>query len=85
MTLNAFQLGLFSEIKQQFVGLGLAKDSLVTLFLGSLTSAFFAVGGSMPFDVVKSRMQNMQTDAKGVPVYSDMVDCAKKRYCTATW
>lgn len=78
MTLNAFQLGLFSEIKQQFVGLGLAKDSLVTLFLGSLTSAFFAVGGSMPFDVVKSRMQNMQTDAKGVPVYSDMVDCAKK-------
>ena len=50
----------------------------MTLFLGSMCSAFFAIGASMPFNVVKSRIQNMKDGPDGRPMYSGMMDCARQ-------
>ena len=48
------------------------------MFVGALCSLFFAVGASMPLDVVKSRLMSMPI-ADGVPPqYSGMLDCFRQ-------
>ena len=41
----------------------------------SVVSSFFASACSLPFDYVKTRIQNMKPDASGKYPYSDSMDC----------
>jgi len=45
---------------------------------GSALAGFACAFASLPFDMLKSRLQYMKPDAKGVFPYSGVVDCAQK-------
>jgi hypothetical protein len=84
-TLNAFQLGFFSQAKQElharFPAAFPGVNSLQTIFCGAILSSSLAITASMPFDVVKSRLMAQQVSRKGtstgaeVIYYSGMLDC----------
>ena len=48
------------------------------MFTSTLCSSFVANVVANPFDVLKSRMQNMPINADGTALYSSMADCFTK-------
>jgi len=80
--LSACQLGVTSEIKMGLKASGVfGQDGeygygLPIMFCATLCSSFCANLVANPFDVIKSRLQNMST--VGTPPYSGMVDCFVK-------
>uniref|UniRef100_A0A7S2I294 Mitochondrial carrier protein n=1 Tax=Helicotheca tamesis TaxID=374047 RepID=A0A7S2I294_9STRA len=82
--LSACQLGVTSEIKNKLSKSGFfGKDGgafhgLPVMFVSTLCSSFAANVVANPFDVVKSRMQNMPIAADGSAAYSSMMDCFVK-------
>jgi solute carrier family 25 oxoglutarate transporter 11 len=81
--LNACQLAIYSEAKETLVvsypNIFTGPTSIPTMFCGSMVSAFVAIGASMPFDVIKSRMQNMPLPTDGrPPIYTSAMDCMTK-------
>lgn len=55
------------------------EGGVATLLVCSLAGSFVSNCASMPFDVVKSRIQNMPSPKPGEKaLYDGMVDCAKK-------
>eukprot|EP01063_Lacrimia_lanifica_P035557 TRINITY_DN680_c0_g1_i1.p1 TRINITY_DN680_c0_g1~~TRINITY_DN680_c0_g1_i1.p1 ORF type:complete len:330 (+),score=108.95 TRINITY_DN680_c0_g1_i1:72-1061(+) len=82
--LSSCQLGITSEVKQNLSQSGVFGPNgqmfygLPMLFCSTLVSSFFANIVSNPFDVVKSRMQNMPVAADGTAMYTSMLDCFKK-------
>ena len=82
--LSACQLGVTSEIKSKlsasgwFGPNGQWMNGYPMLFCATLASSFCANIVANPFDVVKSRMQNMKIMADGSAVYSGMGDCFVK-------
>ena len=81
--LNSMQLGLYGPIKSKLVEIQpsvfMKTTSISTMFIGANISAFFAIGASMPMDVVKSRQMSMRTDGTK-PEYTGMIDCFQKTY-----
>jgi solute carrier family 25 oxoglutarate transporter 11 len=79
--LSACQLGITSEMKSILVKSGWFgpngefMQGIPMLFCATLVSSFFANVAANPFDVVKSRMQNMQIMADGTVMYNSMGDC----------
>lgn len=79
--LSACQLGVTSEVKSKLVKSGIFGQKgelfhgLPLMFCATLCSSFAANIVANPFDVVKSRMQNMAIAADGAAMYSGMVDC----------
>lgn len=82
--LNAFQFGTYSQAKDFFVQrwpyVFTSQTSIPTMFIGSMCSAFFAVGASMPLDVVKSRLMSIKIRKGQKPIYTGMIDCFRKSY-----
>jgi len=82
--LSACQLGVTSEVKGKlarsgyFGENGQACGGLPMLFCATLCSSFCANIVANPFDVVKSRVQNMPIQADGTVLYSSMADCFVK-------
>ena len=74
-------MGITSEVKMRLGASGLfgedgaLLDDIPLLFVATLISSFVANSVTNPFDVVKSRMQNMQIGKDGSAQYSSMVDC----------
>jgi solute carrier family 25 oxoglutarate transporter 11 len=81
MLLSACAMGMTSELKSILSSSGHFGDGgnlwhgLPVLFLATLVSSFAANIVANPFDVVKSRMQNMEINKDGTSKYSSMVDC----------
>ena len=81
--LSACQLGVTSEVKGRLQASGLFGENgamlggLPVLFCSTLCSSFAANIVSNPFDVLKSRIQNMPIH-DGKPLYGGMVDCLTK-------
>lgn len=79
--LSGCQLGVTSEVKGilsksgYFGPNGEMFHGLPMMFCATLCSSFCANIVANPFDVVKSRMQNMAIAADGTAMYSGMVDC----------
>ena len=72
--LNACLLGISSELKPRVASrMEWEPSSIKTIGVSAFVASFFANLTAMPFDVIKSRMQNMQAGA-----YSGMIDCARK-------
>jgi len=82
--LSACQLGVTSEVKENLAKSGYFGEKgqmfhgLPMMFCATLCSSFCANIVANPFDVVKSRMQNMAISADGKAMYSGMVDCFVK-------
>ena len=81
---NAFQLGIYGPTKMKLVELHPSlfpcTSSISTMFMGANISAFFAIGASMPLDVVKSRLMAMNIVQGHQPEYKGMVDCFAKTF-----
>jgi len=82
--LSACQLGVTSEVKGKLAKSGWFGPNgemfhgLPMMFCATLCSSFCANIVANPFDVVKSRMQNMAIAADGTAMYTSMVDCFTK-------
>ena len=82
--LSACQLGVTSEVKGKLARSGVFGENgsygggIPMLFCATLCSSFCANIVANPFDVIKSRMQNMPINANGTAVYSGMADCFVK-------
>lgn len=76
MALGSFQMGFYSETKEALVShYGWDPASVSTQTASALVASLFANSASLPFDVVKSRIQN--ADPK-LGAYTGMLDCAQK-------
>lgn len=80
--LSATVLGCTSELKAKLPeasGGMLPADGTATLWTATVLASLAATFASQPFDVVKSRIQNMPNPAAGEkPLYSGTLDCARK-------
>jgi len=83
--LSACQLGVTSEVKTTLIQSGYFGPGgqwlggYPMMFCATLCSSFCANVMANPFDVMKSRMQNMAIDpVTGEGAYKNMVDCARK-------
>mmetsp|Transcript_43978 Transcript_43978/g.138816 ORF Transcript_43978/g.138816 Transcript_43978/m.138816 type:complete len:346 (-) Transcript_43978:152-1189(-) len=81
--LSASVLGCYSESKEQlhkkFPQIFPDKDGIPLMFTGTMFASFVANLVSNPFDVVKSRVQNMPKPLPGQEaMYKSMTDCFVK-------
>ena len=82
--LSATSLAMTSEIKLRLARSGYFGENgemfygLPMMFCSTLCSSFAANIVSNPFDVVKSRIQNMPVSPGVKPMYTGMVDCLRK-------
>jgi len=82
--LSSCQMGITSEVKGRlsqsgfFGENGMWLGGYPMLFCSTLVSSFCANVVANPFDVLKSRLQNMAIAADGTAPYSSMVDCLVK-------
>ena len=81
MLLSACAMGITSEIKMRLSGTGFFGENgsmlgrIPLLFVATMTSSLAANIVANPFDVVKSRMQNMAVGKDGSVQYKSMLDC----------
>ena len=84
--LSSCQLGVTSEVKQRLTQSGFFNlangeemgGGVPKMFVSVLFSSFVANIVANPFDVLKSRLQNMPIRADGTAMYTGMVDCLVK-------
>lgn len=76
MGLNLGMLGGNTEAKKHLGALGFAGPQLV--LCASAVAGFFASAFSLPFDYVKTVMQNQRPDAQGRVLYKSSMDCVIK-------
>ena len=80
MLMGGTQMGCASEAKQRLMTTGYFNEgSIPHVFCGAAIASVIANMVTMPFDVVKSRLQNMPQPVAGeLPIYSGMLDCGRK-------
>ena len=62
---------LTTTLSTRFHRAGMDTKAVPTIFIAALNASFFANAAAMPFDVLKSRIQNMQSGTGGAkPQYS---------------
>ena len=86
--LSSCQLGVTSEVKERLTQTGFFNSSanngqeigggVPKMFVSVLFSSFVANIVANPFDVLKSRLQNMPIRSDGTAMYTGMVDCFVK-------
>lgn len=81
--LSSAVLGCYSEAKERlhvmFPAVFGNKEGIPLMFTSTMCASFVANTVSNPFDVVKSRVQNMPKPEPGQPpMYTSMVDCFAK-------
>ena len=77
--LTSCSLAITSEAKSILHENGVFQDKhgLPCMFVSTVFASFFATSTSMPFDVIKSRLQNMSL-AEGKRPYDGAMDCFRK-------
>nr|QGJ83659.1 oxoglutarate/malate carrier protein [Opalina sp. OP10] len=70
---NAFQLGSYSQIKMVLLESGMKDDLFIVPGISSFGAGFIASFMSLPFDIVKTRLQTMKPGQ-----YKNTIDCASK-------
>jgi hypothetical protein len=73
--LNAVLLSTYDHLKHLILQSGLLKDGQLTHFTASMGSGLCITVTTLPFDVVKTRIQNQSTSAV---IYRGITDCAWK-------
>ncbi|KZV87401.1 acetolactate synthase [Exidia glandulosa HHB12029] len=77
MALNFGQLAFYSEAKSQLTANKAVPPAAVP-WAASVVAGFFASFFSLPFDFVKTRLQNQSRGADGKLRYKGTIDCAVK-------
>jgi len=81
MSMNVGMLACYDQAKD-FIALNITKDpnpakpSMVTNIMSSAVAGFTSAAFSLPFDMLKSRLQDMKPNAKGEMPYSGLMDCS---------
>lgn len=75
MLMSAGQLASYDQAKYMLLMTPWFKENTTTHFCSSLIAGFIASVITSPFDVVKTRIMNMQTSADGQVMYKNMADC----------
>jgi len=78
MALNFGMLAFNAQAKQVLEGAGFEKGSVPVVLGASAIAGFFASAFSLPFDYVKTQVQNMKPNAAGEMPYKGPIDCAMK-------
>mmetsp|Transcript_2140 Transcript_2140/g.4919 ORF Transcript_2140/g.4919 Transcript_2140/m.4919 type:complete len:347 (+) Transcript_2140:252-1292(+) len=79
MSMNVGMLACYDEAKQAIVKVTHDPDSMTTRMASSAVAGFCCAFLSLPFDLIKSRLQNMRIDpATGKMPYRGVMDCASK-------
>ena len=82
MAMNVGMMACYDQAKETVMTITGDKDpknpSLPTKLMSSCIAGFTAAGFSLPFDLMKSRLQDMKPDAKGKLPYTGLLDCAGK-------
>lgn len=73
MVLNAAQLAVYSQAKQNLLSFNLMKDGTPAHFVASIISGFVSTMVSIPIDITKTRLQNMKNNE-----YSGTFDVLRK-------
>ena len=68
MVVNVAQLSTYSHAKERIYDLKIFGQDLFANFLSAMISGFFTVSVSMPLDIAKTRIQNMEY-RNGKPEY----------------
>eukprot|EP01048_Picozoa_sp_COSAG05_P009382 COSAG05_NODE_767_length_7468_cov_379.770118_3_plen_296_part_00 len=76
LAMNVGQMTTYDEAKERFEGMGLVGIKLYAC--SSVVSSFAATFLSLPFDMMKTRLQNMKPDNTGQLPYKGVNDCARK-------
>ncbi|KAH7427291.1 hypothetical protein KP509_10G037900 [Ceratopteris richardii] len=78
MVVTAAQLASYDQIKESLIASKVMDDGVTTHFAASFLAGVVASIVSNPIDVVKTRIQNMQTIPGLPPPYLGSLDCAWK-------
>jgi len=77
MVMGSCQMGVASQAKEQLRPH--ISNKILLIFSSAAVGSVVAVTATMPFDVIKSRLQNMPIDpTTGRGPYTGMVDCLRK-------
>jgi solute carrier family 25 (mitochondrial oxoglutarate transporter), member 11 len=78
MALNCTQLASYSQVKQWLLASPYFEDGLPCHFTSSLVSGFLSTVVSLPIDMAKTRLQNMNALPCGTMPYTGLVDVWSK-------
>eukprot|EP00871_Galdieria_phlegrea_P002714 jgi/Galph1/3443/GphlegSOOS_G2072.1 len=78
MALNASQLATYDQAKEMLIHAEILRDGIIAHISASTISGFTASVVSLPFDVAKTRLQNMEVYQDGSRPYRGMLDCIFK-------
>jgi solute carrier family 25 oxoglutarate transporter 11 len=78
MSMNLGMMACYDQAKQTIADITKQPDSLTTQLGAAGAAGLCCAVFSLPFDMLKSRLQNMQLDANGKAPYSGVADCAAK-------
>ena len=76
MVLNMFMLVSYDQSKEMMAASMPDASTRKISIYASLVSSVFTSAGTLPFDNVKTKVQNQKANAEGVKPYAGMVDCA---------
>ncbi|XP_076634508.1 mitochondrial 2-oxoglutarate/malate carrier protein [Colletes latitarsis] len=85
VVVNVSQLATYSEIKFLLSSKSNMKEGIGLHFWASLLSGFITTFNSMPFDITKTRIQNLKSTSKPPGMISMMSSIAKNEGLTALW
>ena len=80
MAMNVGMLACYDQAKD-FIAKNITNDNprkptVVTNLLSSAVAGFTSAAFSLPFDMLKSRLQDMKPNAAGKMPYTGLTDCA---------
>eukprot|EP01070_Trichotokara_eunicae_P006427 Trichotokara_eunicae@DN4981_c0_g1_i3.p1 len=83
MALNMGMLASYDQAKELLITKTKFKEGYTPALMASAVSGFFAVTFSLPFDLIKTRLQKMKPDPlTGMMPYKGFVDCFRKTFAT---
>lgn len=78
MSMNVGMLACYDEAKEMVIKITKQPDALSTKLASSAIAGFCCAFLSLPFDMMKSRLQNMSPNANGQFPYKGVGDCGLK-------
>ncbi|XP_011873179.1 PREDICTED: mitochondrial 2-oxoglutarate/malate carrier protein-like [Vollenhovia emeryi] len=85
IVVNVSQLATYSQVKHLIASQTNVKEGLGLHFGASMVSGFVTAFNSMPFDITKTRIQNMKSTGKLPGMISVMASIAKNEGIRSLW
>jgi solute carrier family 25 oxoglutarate transporter 11 len=76
IAMNVGMMATYDQVRGAIVAVN--GEGAATNLMASAVSGLACVCTSLPFDLIKTRLQNMRPDAAGVMPYKGVLDCGRK-------